>query len=326
MKYVEIITRSDSKTLLKIAERAKSVDTRVDGADADGMRRFRLLVHEDRLQDLLDDLQLILGAQASARIIVLPVDTVLPEPPESARAREDAATTVREALYDEVERNTRVNPNFLVLVGLSTLVAAIGMVENNVAVVIGGMVIAPLLGPNLALSLGTALGNTALIRQSALALLVGITLPVLIGATLALCWPGELSSSALLERTDAGPSAVVLALASGAAAALSLTSGLSSVLVGVMVAVALLPPATALGILLGQSLWQPAAGAALLLAIDVVCINLASKTVFLLKGVRPRSGDDRHKAQRAMLVYIAGWIISLVALVALSYSHQGFGG
>ena len=49
----------------------------------------------------------------------------------------------------------------MVLVFLSTVVAAIGLIENNVAVVIGAMVIAPLLGPNLAFGLGTALGDIA---------------------------------------------------------------------------------------------------------------------------------------------------------------------
>jgi len=67
-----------------------------------------------------------------------------------------------------------------------------------------------------------------------------------------------------------------------AAAALSLTTGLSSVLVGVMVAVALLPPAATLGIMLGQGNMSLAIGAGLLLAVNIVSVNLASKIVFLL--------------------------------------------
>ncbi|WP_210394700.1 TIGR00341 family protein [Motiliproteus sediminis] len=323
MKYVEVVARSASTaTLLKIGDRANSVDTRLGVEHDDGMRTLRFLIPEHRLQKLVDELQYVLGAQQAARITVLPVELALPEAPEQDRAREDAASTAREALFDQVQRNTHLNPNFLVLVTLSTLVAAIGMIEDNVAVIIGGMVIAPLLGPNLALSLGTALGSSTLIRQSALALTVGLLFSVVIGLLIAIVWPEPLQSSALQARTNAGLIAAILALASGAAAALSLTSGLSSALVGVMVAVALLPPATALGIMLGQQEWPQALGAFLLLTIDVVCINLACKLVFLLKGVHPRAGEDKRAAERSMLVYIVAWCVTLAILVAASYGYQ----
>jgi len=67
-----------------------------------------------------------------------------------------------------------------------------------------------------------------------------------------------------MSRTDVGLDSVALALASGAAAVLSLTTGVSSTLVGVMVAVALLPPTLAVGILLGDGRWELAAGAMLM--------------------------------------------------------------
>ncbi len=105
--------------------------------------------------------------------------------------------------------------------------AAIGLIENNVAVLIGAMVIAPLLAPNLALSLGTALGDMPLMRKSVQTLLAGILLAVSLSAGLGLLWPTDLASHELMSRTEAGLDSVALALASGAAAALSLTTGAS---------------------------------------------------------------------------------------------------
>jgi uncharacterized membrane protein len=119
-----------------------------------------------------------------------------------------------------------------------------------------------------------------------------------------------------------GLDSVALALASGAAAALSLTTGLSSVLVGVMVAVALLPPAVTLGIMLGVEDFNRALGAGLLLAINIVCVNLAIKVVFFVKGIRPRTWWEKKKAKRAMAIYILGWIVTLIFLVAFIYGHQ----
>jgi uncharacterized hydrophobic protein (TIGR00341 family) len=175
------------------------------------------------------------------------------------------------------------------LVMLSTAVAAIGLIKNNVAVVIGAMLIAPLLGPNLAFGLGTALGDISLMRKSALTNSVGIILAVILSVVVGVFWPFDVSSPELAARAVVGLDSVALALASGAAAALSLTTGLSSVLVGVMVAVALLPPAVTLGLMLGHEDTAAAVGAGLLLAINVVCINLAIKVVFFIKGIHPRT-------------------------------------
>lgn len=221
-----------------------------------------------------------------------------------------------------MDKNSRLGPNYLILVMLSTVVAAIGLIEDNVAVVIGAMVIAPLLGPNLALSLGTALGDVPLMRRSVRTVLVGILLAVALTAILGWLWPTELSSREVLSRTEAGLDSVLLALASGAAAALSVTTGLSSVLVGVMVAVALLPPAATVGLMLGQGEPGLALGAALLLAINVVSVNLASKIVFFFKGIRPRKWLEKEKAKRAMVAYVLVWILTLAVLTLVVLERQ----
>ena len=66
------------------------------------------------------------------------------------------------------------------------------------------------------------------------------------------------ASGELISRTKICLDGVALALAAGAAAALSVTSGLSSTLVGVMVAVALLPQTATVGIMLGLGIWRSA--------------------------------------------------------------------
>ena len=323
MKYVEVVADASSTDNIRaLADKSKTPDFRLGAVDDEGMRSMRILVSDDKIQSLLDNLQNLLGAQHSARIVVLAVETTLPKPKDEKRKLEDAAIAAREELYAEVEKSSQLDLNYLVFIALSTVVAAIGLVENNVAVVIGAMVIAPLLGPNLALSLGTALGDVSLMRRSVIALLTGVALAVLISALIGKLWAFNLSSSEFMSRTNAGLDSVVLALASGAAAALSLTARQSSALVGVMVAVALLPPAAVLGIALGQGNYGLAAGAGLLLAVNVVCVNLASKLVFFIKGVRPRTWLEKEKAQRAMVIYIAGWLVTLTILLLVIYSRR----
>lgn len=322
MKYVEVVASSGSAdTIAAIADKVKATDFRLGMEGDDGMQAMRLLVADHQVQKLLDLLENVLGAQPTARIMVLPVEVSLPrlEVVHKQKKRQDGALSLREALYQDVAKGARLDMTYMVLLVLSTVVAAIGMIEDNVAVVIGAMVIAPLLTPNLALSLGIALGDLKLVKESAITLSAGIAVAIVLSTLLGLCWPGELDSRELLARTQAGWSAVALALASGAAAALSLTTGLSSVLVGVMVAVALLPPASTVGLMLGQGNVSLAVGAALLLAINIVCVNLASKVVFYVKDIRPRKRSDKDKASGVMQVYILGWAVSLLILMVAIY-------
>jgi len=323
MKYVEVVADAGSlDTVLAISEKHEARDLRIGIVGDDGMQQMRLLVSDDKIQPVLDSLQGVLGAQPSARILVLPVEIALPKQSKEERKEEDSAIAARESLYKNVEKNSHLDINFIVLVILSTIVVAIGLVENNVAVVIGAMVIAPLLGPNLAFGFGTALGDIYLMRKSALTTSVGIVLSIALSAVIGIFWPFETLSSELTSRTDVGLDSVALALASGAAAALSLTSGLSSVLVGVMVAVALLPPAAVLGIMLGHGEADLAIGAGLLLAINVVCVNLASNIVFFIKGIGPRTWWEKEKAKRAMSIYILVWLISVIILLCLIFVRQ----
>ncbi len=327
MKYVEVVAEAGSADTVKaVAEKHEASDFRLGQVCEDGMQSMRLLVTDSRLQPVLDSLQTLFGAQPAVRIVVLPVELALPKPSDEDRKVEDAATAARETLYEGVGKNARLDLNFMVLVFLSTAVAAIGLIENNVAVVIGAMVIAPLLGPNLAFGLGTALGDIKLMRKSVVTTAVGIAFAVALSVAISLIWPFSLSSPEIMARTEVGLDSVVLALASGAAAALSLTTGLSSVLVGVMVAVAILPPAVTLGLMLGHGNADLATGAGLLLAINLVSVNLASKVVFFARGIRPRTGLEKDKARQAMVVYILGWLVTLAILVSIILSRRALTG
>lgn len=317
MKLIEVIVDEIvTETVAGIAKKHNAVDFRLAQKNEEGRQAMRILLQDEMVQSTLDALQAVVSSYPTSRIIVFPVETTLPLP-EEIKAERKTTSTSREALYDSVSKDVKLNSNFIVLVILSTVVAAIGLIENNVAVVIGAMVIAPLLGPNIALGLGTALGDVDLMRKALITNLVGVSICVILSILIGLSWPFDINSPELMSRTNVGLDSLALALASGAAAALSLTTGLSSVLVGVMVAVALLPPAATFGLMLGHGQYQLAVGALLLLIANVVCLNLATKVVFWLKGISPRTWWQKEKAKRAMRVYILVWLTGLTILVIL---------
>ncbi len=326
MKLVEIIADVGHLDTLKgLAEQFDVVDCWYDEGSPQKPRcTVKMLVRNDKRQLLLDALQSQLGTSESTRIVVTPVEAVIPRPAQDELVDKGNKSSVatREELYSQIEKGAQLNGSFMVLVFLSTVVAAIGLLENNIAVIIGAMVIAPLLGPNIALAFAGVLGDRELLLQSVKTNLAGVSLTLLLSIVIGWLWPVATNNPEILSRTNIGFDGVVLALASGAAAVLSLTTGLASALVGVMVAVALLPPAAVLGMTLASGQFSLASGAALLLASNIVCVNLAANMVFLTKGIKPRTWLEKRKAQQSIRWSVLFWIAALVVLLIAIYLRQ----
>ena len=324
MKLIEVITdKRNMGPVTSIADQHELEINWIGAPDQQDRQLIRLLVNDAKRQSVLDALQGLLGE--SSRILVLQLEAALPrkEKEPSDEETRKTVTTTREELYNDVVRNANLDSTYLLLVFLSTVVVAIGLLEDNVAVVIGAMVIAPLLGPNMALALGAALGDMALMWQATKTTIAGVTLALSLSIIIGIIYPINLESHELMARTDVGLDSVVLALASGAAAVLSLTTGLASVLVGVMVAVALLPPTATLGLMMGAGQPRLALGAALLLAVNIVSVNLAAKVVFWVRGVKPRSWLEKQKANQSMVTYLVLWAVSLLVLLVVILIRKG---
>lgn len=320
MKIVEVITREGHiEAVRRMARDSGARDHWLGPLNEDGRQAVRILIAPEQRQQLLDALQARLGSSEESKVLVYPLELSLPR--DTSDVTPGKATT-REELYNEVSKGAKLDGTFMLLVFLSTVVAAIGLLEDNPAVIIGAMVIAPLLGPNLAFALGSALGDTHIMWKALRTGLAGLSAALLFSIIIGYLWPSEEYSHEVLSRTDAGLDSIALAFASGAAAVISLTTGLSSVLVGVMVAVALLPPTAVIGMMIGQGEWQLAYGAVLLLAINIVSVNLAAKLVFLFKGVKPRTWFEQQQARQSTRIYIMIWVLLLVLLGVVVYIKQ----
>ena len=141
----------------------------------------------------------------------------------------------KEELYHDIDMPVSFSVNFILMVILSSFVAGIGILKNNLAIIIGAMVIAPFLGPNMSMAFGTTLGDLRIIRKS---ILTGIGATV-IALVISMIWGstaidiGNIAIDPDIEYQD-----IVLALICGFAGAVSVISGQGTTLVGVMVAAA----------------------------------------------------------------------------------------
>ena len=288
-----------------------------------GEHLLRVLLDTGDTEALITWLDEEIGLENECRVVLSSVEATVPHPPdknEKELSEEQAAQKAsqvrvgRDELYQDVIDSIDVSKIFHTLVILSTVVAAGGMLRNNVAVVIGAMVIAPLLGPNIALALGTTLGDTALLRRALWVNITGLALALALSVLIGLLFMIDPTTPELFARTRIHLSDIALALAAGAAGALSFTRGMAESLIGVMVAVALLPPLVALGILMGAGYWLAATGALLLLLTNVVCVNLSAVTTFLIQGIRPMRWYEEARAKKATRLAIVLWVGLLIVL------------
>ncbi len=282
----------------------------------------RIVLHAEEIEQLTDALESHFSGQEDFRMLLLPVDATLPRLPEPSSHQEaptqnekvNAERVWREELYDKLVDGTRLNTEFLLMTVLSTIVAAIGLIEANTAAIIGAMVIAPLLGPNVALALGVTLGDGPLVKKALRIAMILFVVALAVSLLIGLVLNVDPSTPEIASRVKVGLGDIALALAAGAAATLAFAAGKGAALIGVMVAVALLPPLAAFGLLIGSGQLAHAWGALLLLAINVICINLSGVLTFLFQGVHPLSWWEKSAAKKYTRQAIIFWVILLLGL------------
>ncbi|MFP4545426.1 MAG: TIGR00341 family protein [Methanomassiliicoccales archaeon] len=301
---------------------------------------FRILTKGEQTELLLDDLESHLSWIDGFRVVILPVEASLPRPEEEEEKEEKegeeevdeegrekkkaAARISREELYSDVSAMTKVSTSFIMLVILSALVATVGLYSDSVAVIIGAMVIAPFLGPNVAFSMATTLGDKRLAGWAGKANLTAIGLALALSIVIGYFLNVDPTNFEIMSRTTVGVGDIVLALSAGTAGAISITVGVGTALVGVMVAVALLPGLVAFGLLLGAGYVDLAMGAMLLFLINLICVNLSGVVVFLASGVRPRIWWEAEQAKRSTWIAIGMWTVMLMVLVIAAYFSQAW--
>lgn len=290
----------------------------------------QLLIESGHSEPIMDRFQRRFGEEEGFRMVLLPVEGVHPPMEEEEEEGDGAAEPTdaekkadgrvnRAELLDEATSSSQASGIYVALVCASAVVAAVGLLRDDLAVIIGAMVIAPLLGPNVALSLATVLREPDLARQALKTNLVGMSVALAISVAAGMLVPVDATIPAIAARTVPGAPDILLALAAGTAGTLAFTSGYPQTVIGVMVAVALLPPLVAFGLLLGSGQFPVAAGAFLLVAANVICVNLSGVATFLARGVRPAEWWEAKKARKATLIVGGIWAFLLALLGIILY-------
>ncbi|MHC4838869.1 MAG: TIGR00341 family protein [Planctomycetota bacterium] len=285
---------------------------------------FRFLLDADRMDEVLDPLQQALAGYEGFRAVVLPIETVIPRPAPEPEPEPDPVTEEkpkrrsnrigREELLTRLEQAARLDRSYLVMVLLSTVVAVLGLTLDDIALLIGAMVIAPLLGPNIALALSSTLADRDLATRSLRTNLTGVAMAFATALLMGTLFELPLDTAAMAARATLDLPDLAVALAAGAAGAMAYSSGTGGGLVGVMVAVALLPPLSAASLYLADGDLPAAMGAGLLLLGNLVSLNLAGILVFLARGYAPREWWRKASSRKVARRMLTWWVLLFLAL------------
>jgi uncharacterized hydrophobic protein (TIGR00341 family) len=276
----------------------------------EGETTTKILTAAKNTELILDVLHKFYSEDTSLRVVILPVEATIPRPEEPAE--EEKQEKVKGKSSDRISIEELYQK----------IISVAGVTRRYILMVVLASIIAPLLTPNMALSLATTLADSHLARKAIITNITGFAIVLSVGFIMGFFMNVDPSIPQIASRSDVSHYYIFLALAAGIAGAYSITKGVAEALVGVMVAVALLPPLAAAGLLYGAAYWVDGTGALLLCLVNIVCINLSGVVTFIFEGIQPRKWGEAEKAKKAVKVSIALWIILLLILVIMIFLEQ----
>jgi uncharacterized hydrophobic protein (TIGR00271 family) len=206
---------------------------------------------------------------------------------------------VREELIEDAQPGR----DYFILIVLSSIIAALGLLLNSPAVVIGAMLVAPLMSPILGFSLGIILGEGRLVRTSLESVFKGVMASIIVAILIGLLSPLKEMTPEILARTKPTIVDLFIALASGMAGAYAVSrKDVSAALPGVAIAAALAPPLGVVGLGFANGNMQAAGGALLLFTTNLVTISLGGVIIFSLLGIHPLNlqPETKKRVQRGV--------------------------
>lgn len=202
--------------------------------------------------------------------------------------------------------------DFFYMSGLATLMAALGLLANSPAIVIGSMLIAPVLYPVLGIAMGLVMSDVSVLSRSFFTLGKAFTLGIFLSMVAALFFGvSESMTPEILARTDATLISVMVAIIAGLAVSYALAMPeWSATLPGIAISVALIPPVAVVGIGLAAFDVAVITGSLLLLLINVVGITFAAMVSFSLMNLHAKRKiaestikreDERIEGEKAVM-------------------------
>ena len=213
-----------------------------------------------------------------------------------------------QATIDNISRSVEFRGVNVWILAFGIVIASVGLNVNSTAVIIGAMLISPLMSPIMGIGLAIGISDNELLRKSLRNLMIMVLISLFASTTYFLLTPLSDAQSELLARTKPTVFDVLIALFGGLAGIVATSRKQEKVTVvsGVAIATALMPPLCTAGYGLGTGQWIYFFGAFYLFFINSFFIALATfLMVRYLKFPRKHFVDAQHerKVRRSILIF-----------------------
>ncbi|WP_048059144.1 TIGR00341 family protein [Methanococcus vannielii] len=290
---------------------------------------IRLLVFSENTEKTVDTLSVTYGG-SNFRIIVTEPNSTIPELKKEELKEElqnkSPKRISRQEIIGKIGDVSKISKEYYSLLFLAALVASIGIWKDDVALIIGSMIIAPFLTPMISLTFSMAVMDLGLTKKSIKNLLAGILTVVLLSILLGSLMHVSPDNPQIASRMNIGIQNVVIAICAGLVGTLSiLIPEISSTVVGVMIAVALMPPLVAFGLMVGSGYYIESVPIILLFLVNLIAVNFSSAILFHFYGITPYKWWEIEKARKLSIIGIIFWFLNLLLLtiVILYFSNGG---
>lgn len=204
----------------------------------------------------------------------------------------------------------------------AVVIASVGLNVNSTAVIIGAMLVSPLMGPIMGIGLSLGINDFELLKKSFKNFLFAVGVSLAVSTLYFTISPALTTQSELLARTTPTIWDVLIATFGGLAGIVAQTrkDRTSTVIPGVAIATALMPPLCTAGFGLATGQWAYFGGAFYLFTINAVFIALA--TFFIVRAMKYEHKQllDPKRAKRVQQLMIFIITATLVPSVILAYS------
>jgi len=222
-----------------------------------------------------------------------------------------------------IRRGSQPSPDFYVTLTLAAALAALGLLMNDPAIIIGAMIVAPLITAIIGIGLSIVLGDLRFFWRATATTLRGIVLAVLMGFIVGRIVPGAEVTHQIVALSSPSILHLAVALTAGTAAAYATSrKEISAALAGVAVAASLTPPLVNIGIGLAFGSSSIAGRAGLIFLANLVAIVATSGLVFLWMGFRPEPGDHDRAATQRRGFSTFGVLLVLITIPLAIFTRQ----
>lgn len=229
----------------------------------------------------------------------------------------------RDSVVWSTSADAPLTTDFVVLLGVSALLASFGLLQNSAAVVIGAMLVAPLLGPLAAASIGLVTARLRLTARALLTLVAGTIATIVVAMLAGFAIPIDAPTSEMLARGSPSLVDLGVAIAAGVVGAYATArKDIPAALAGVAIAAALVPPICTTGLALAFGDTELAAGSFLLFSTNIVSVVISGGVVLWWMGMRPAVRSGRAGWGAAIIVVVLAFVLVIFGLNTFQDARQ----